>query len=175
MLFLAIGCQHRGKKKPFAITALQVGQSSYSIYEAANKDHITGRQLPIPPFRESVVNNGFLEHPSGKIYFYSFQRRQSIFGYGAGTEMIEAFLTDLDSLQAKKLILVDTNNLPRLVKTSAGPKEVVAISIGIQNNKSRNKVLLHLANRFYQYPTTHVWKVRSLLLQEIKLLAQFPK
>jgi len=127
-----------------------------------------------PPFEEEIANNNLIESEDGKIYFYSFPKKQPLCGYMTenGKYKFELYLPDLDTLKANELQLLDTNNLESFLQRIINSDKPVYLAIGLQKEKSTNKVLIEIINKLYKNSQNNVWKIRYLTSKEKELLKQ---
>jgi len=175
LLFLTFtSCKFDKSDKSFSINELNIGLSYLDILKADKKDSVQYYPPPPPPFEEEIANNNLIESEDGKIYFYSFPKKQPLCGYMTenGKYKFELYLPDLDTLKANELQLLDTNNLESFLQRIINSDKPVYLAIGLQKEKSTNKVLIEIINKLYKNSQNNVWKIRYLTSKEKELLKQ---
>ncbi len=82
----------------------------------------------------------------------------------------ELYYPELDSLKRGNLQIVNENNLNNVLDSIKRIKKSAFVSIGLQKDSSKNKILLKITNRLYQNSYNNVWKVRILDPKEKNIL-----
>lgn len=173
ILTLAAGCKDKKPDSAFSFNELQIGLTSYDAFKEEKKDSLAFVAPPTPPFGEIIANNNIIESTDGKVYFYAFKKKEPVCGfmtYG-GKYTFEIYKQNLDTLNAHNLQLVDEGNLNDILNKITKSEKPVAISVGLQHQKSDNKIILQLVSKLYQNTYNNVWKVRELQPKERELLA----
>jgi hypothetical protein len=158
---LLINCVSTPERSPFKIKELTNGFNSLEAYKLQKQDSFESLPPIPPPLTEAVIPNNVIEAKDGRVYFYTFARRQNLCGYlmEGVAETYSPYTLDLDTLSAKSLILLDTSNMDELIqKIPRENREWLGVSIGISKVKSTNAVLLYFVNKLYQNPHKNVWQ-----------------
>ena len=118
---------------------------------------------PPPPFEGDIANNAFIEGKSGKVYFYYFPEKQKLCGFMTenGKYKLELYKTDLDSLKAKDLRLIEAKDIIEITNKITLTSKPSYISIGIENDSTSNPILTKIATRLYKFSNKSTWKVRK--------------
>ncbi len=169
-----IGCSNKAEKQLFSIDRLYLGFTSYHAFLSEKKDSAKYFPPPAPPFTEEIANNNIIEAVDGRIFFYSFPRKEPLCGYmtEGGKYVFEAYLPDLERLSFKSLILVDANNIDSIIQQITTGEKPHCLSIGLQQDSSTNVTLVNLTTRLYRNSVNNVWKVRKIDRREQALLSQ---
>ena len=87
-----------------------------------------------------------------------------------GKYKLELYKTDLDSLKAKDLRLIEAKDIIEITNKITLTSKPSYISIGIENDSTSNPILTKIATRLYKFSNKSTWKVRKLNNKEIELV-----
>ena len=173
LFLIGIGsCKSDIKEEQYFIKELHVGYSNIDAFKEDKKDSFFYLQPPPPPFEGDIANNAFIEGKSGKVYFYYFPEKQKLCGFMTenGKYKLELYKTDLDSLKAKDLRLIEAKDIIEITNKITLTSKPSYISIGIENDSTSNPILTKIATRLYKFSNKSTWKVRKLNNKEIELV-----
>jgi hypothetical protein len=167
-------CNFGKSEKLFSIKELYIGLSNLDVFKADKGDSVKYLSPPPPPFEGEIANNNIIESPNGKVYFYSFPTKQPLCGHMTenGKFKFELYLSDLDTLKANELQLIDTSNLEKALQSIIFSNKPVYLAIGLQKDTCQNKILVSIINKLYKNSPNNVWKIRKVLNKEKELLMQ---